>query len=793
MLHGTAVSAGFVVSKLLAGNGTIAAFFNCEIYRVILIASIIAEYIYILFLKIKMKKHADKTEENTSSKADLFPERKDDLQRLNEYINKFDTIGILGDWGSGKTYLVNEFINRNQDSYEVIKVEALTCNLDSIDSYIFKQLENVLWRNRIYPRYSRQIQNLMEENSIIKQLRSIFIKGSHDKTTAFNGFCNDIKKLKKTILLVCEDIDRISENYVDQIAKIMDISAKLAGNNVKVIYEYDQKRMADLGFRQDYMEKYIPYMINLTDIPFMRLLDKELEEEKQLNGELSREDFRFLTMPIYDGSFLQKAFGVDFSFTIQLIRLSPRKMKEFVGEVNLAMKNVEFAKKENRETTIVFYYLKIFMWQLYEELPFCDDLEKEVKFERRVVVDGIVHSYYYSTMDLVNLLKHGEIDSGQVRKMFTSNYYEIEEEYVVWNRNKLALLIMLGFNFEELQNAYDSERAEQKPYERNPILDEEIFRVNRMEHNLKINRLIKNLYMNGKSEYTNSEANAIVFIDEVLFAKDEEQEQRWKEYNNRCCNTEIYKDNTTIFTWGGDEWLSLAKAIRTVVGIPKYTKKRRLIKGRFLDFWIEHNTDKIIMLEKVATLRLIEPDDKENFIKAITYFNSLEVAGNMNAEKTYIEFLDTYVSIAYRLGYIYGGYCYHSIKDIGRIKDQNGELLKEILEDIIRDFYREMEKKNYPESAQGEFELVKEFLEKNIELIGAQNKDTWKKMKFKTSMTERRNYQNEEVFMKLKAMLDNENEEERPSKQEFRKYLDEEYEKGNISLREYRELIRYQC
>ena len=78
---------------------------------------------------------------------------------------------------------------------------------------------------------------------------------------------------------------------------------------------------------------------------------------------------------------------------------------------------------------------------------------------------------------------------------------------------------------------------------------------------------------------------------------------------------------------GGDEWLSLAKAIRTVVGIPKYTKKQRLIKGRFLDFWIE------------------------------------QVAGNMNTEKTYIEFLDTYVSIAYRLGYINGAYCYHSIKD----------------------------------------------------------------------------------------------------------------------------------
>ena len=118
----------------------------------------------------------------------------------------------MGDWGSGKTYLVDEYIHRHKEEYEVIKIETLTCNLDRIDVYLFEQLEKVLWNNRIYPRYSKQIQNLMSDKGILKQLRSVAMKGTISNVTAFHGLCSDIQKLDKPILLVCEDIDRISEN-----------------------------------------------------------------------------------------------------------------------------------------------------------------------------------------------------------------------------------------------------------------------------------------------------------------------------------------------------------------------------------------------------------------------------------------------------------------------------------------------------------------------------------------------------------------------------------------------------
>ena len=109
----------------------------------------------------------------------------------------------------------------------------------------------------------------------------------------------------------------------------------------------------------------------------------------------------------------------------------------------------------------------------------------------------------------------------------------------------------------------------------------------------------------NKSEYTNNEANAIIFIDKVLFAPVEEREEKWNEYFNQCFHSSIYKDNKTIFMFGVDNGLSLAKALRTVVHLPKYRNKCEEIKELFLDFWMSHNKNKKLLLETVKTFRLI--------------------------------------------------------------------------------------------------------------------------------------------------------------------------------------------
>lgn len=51
--------------------------------------------------------------------------------------------------------------------------------------------------------------------------------------------------------------------------------------------------MTALGFGTDYMEKYVPFTINLSDIAFKDLVDQALSEETQLNGDLCKNDFSF--------------------------------------------------------------------------------------------------------------------------------------------------------------------------------------------------------------------------------------------------------------------------------------------------------------------------------------------------------------------------------------------------------------------------------------------------------------------------------------------------------------------
>lgn len=395
------------------------------------------------------------------------------------------------------------------------------------------------------------------------------------------------------------------------------------------------------------------------------------------------------------------------------------------------------------------------------------------------------HTYYYSIMELANLLKNETISPEEVHHLFSSTENEAEDEYVIWNRNKLALLIMFQFNFKYLQHIYDTTHTPLKKRMRNPIIDEDIPDIQQLEHNAKINSLIKNLYMNGKSEYTNNEANAMEFIDTVLFATDEERESKWGEFSIKCFLSNIYKDNHTIFLIGGDDCLSLAKALRTVTNIPKYASRREEIQIRFFDFWYYHSEDHSILLKTIKTFCLIEPESQKSFIKAITTFNKFTIAGNLNDEKVYVDFLNTYINIAYRLGYLSEYHYYYNIISEFSITEnfQKNELLN-ILDDICTHLKQDLKKQNFPPSTQNDFEELKKFIEKNIAIIKQKNKPETKPQKGVFSTHSITHYQNEAIYNELKTLAENHSE-------GFRERLDKEYVNGNISLVEYRRLLDF--
>ena len=183
--------------------------------------------------------------------------------------------------------------------------------------------------------------------------------------TAFEGFCADLEKLEKPVLLVYEDIDRISDENKDQIAKLLDLTAKLIQHNVKVIYEFDLKKMAALGYGYDYIEKYVPYTINLTPVSVKKLIGKALEELSEVNGDLKREDFDYLFVKVPMERFLQETFGFRLDLQVPVSGPAPRMVKRFVSEVNHMMGKGEYADKKYRRTVITFYFMKHFFHDIY--------------------------------------------------------------------------------------------------------------------------------------------------------------------------------------------------------------------------------------------------------------------------------------------------------------------------------------------------------------------------------------------------------------------------------------------
>ena len=104
----TAVWLGFLSVKLISGHSMAAIVVSHDVCRNILGVFIFIEYFYIvicIYISKKKERLNPKSEQNVSQK--IYDERNYDLKRLEQYIEKYNKVGVQGEWGCGKTYLLN--------------------------------------------------------------------------------------------------------------------------------------------------------------------------------------------------------------------------------------------------------------------------------------------------------------------------------------------------------------------------------------------------------------------------------------------------------------------------------------------------------------------------------------------------------------------------------------------------------------------------------------------------------------------------------------------------------------
>ena len=166
-----------------------------------------------------------------------------------------------------------------------------------------------------------------------------------------------IKSINKPIVIVYEDLDRVENTTV--IKQILDISEKIAGNNIKILYQFSETNLFEKGIERTYLEKYIPFILNLTDIPFKSTLSYVLKQEIYKDSLLDEEDFKFLYLPVYLPHFnnfnnLNRPLT---SVKFELKNVTIRKTQLFLNELNQVINEKEIYKK-NKRVVILFFLLK---------------------------------------------------------------------------------------------------------------------------------------------------------------------------------------------------------------------------------------------------------------------------------------------------------------------------------------------------------------------------------------------------------------------------------------------------
>jgi hypothetical protein len=561
--------------------------------------------------------------DQTLNKEELYPQRKEDLKRLIYYLEKFNIIGINAPWGEGKSFLFDKLKEKHENKYEIIEVDILACNFDELRITLIKELENLMYKNKVISKYSSRLKKLMSSssNNLIQFLKALLFSDVDSFASTIHGLKKDLKKLDKNIIINFEDIDRI--NNRETIIKIFSLSEKLAADNIKIIFQVNEKVLIEeKEFKAIYLEKYLQHKINLTKINFFDIIDN-LYESGNYNKELVfKEDFKFLRTRMKNISFIDffDDFSLNGELSIEFNNLNIRKMKIFLNEIFAAVEDETL--EVDKRTIIAFFFLKHFYSNKFRELNFKDNLNNTFTFK--------VNNEDFTLGELIVKRQMEEITQDNFEKIFQKE------------NNRVNLIIFKLFDYDfghinvkvnEMISNMDASQKEIKNFD--------------FEHkNLKKNRMINKLYANGRSQFTNYEKAVEIFIDEVLSKRDNKEQEKGKKMFNNILFQNNLIDNRSIFKLGTNDQAELFKAFNVAENVTENEKVK------LINFYFSQKPDNIISEYLISTLNYVQLRSRKEYLAILKHFNDLKIEGNLNRFDSFSTFFRKYLSAISELGFL---------------------------------------------------------------------------------------------------------------------------------------------
>lgn len=378
----------------------------------------------------------------------VFKEREEDFEYIKKFIkdeeiNNQKILGIDGEWGEGKTYLVDKVLDdiKNSDyiSYEIIKINSVLIETGDVYPFIIKNLDRILRKNLIFTGHSERIINLLVRNFDSKM--SCNLKEVFNRTTIsdeLDNFKNSIRTLNKKIILVFDDLDR--NNNSEKINRILSFACEFTEENIITIILYSQRNLevVDKKMNRKYIEKYIPFFREITQVPFKELLRIELEK-----ANLDKTKFLFLeeiflreNKKIGESNRHEIFEGINFFYDYSLGNIVPRKISFFIEEVKTLIGNTNLGIDER--ITISFIFLKHFFYsELYNKIMIYEnregDLEVDIEKSFPIQIKIGETSISIEEIDLIKNLIKFDSEKIELEKFKSSNIITINDNRYLFN------------------------------------------------------------------------------------------------------------------------------------------------------------------------------------------------------------------------------------------------------------------------------------------------------------------------------------------------------------------------
>jgi len=656
----------------------------------------------------------------------LFSERKYEFDRIKDMILKYNIVGINAQWGDGKTFLFKRLERKLKNEYCFLTIKVLSVTIDSVEKFILNEINYLLEKESIFSITSTKIREVLKQ-PILHNVGNVFMSAS-SFTKSFEQIKQDVHKIGKPLVISFEDIDRIENKEI--LFKIFSIVDMLACGDIKFVYQYEENKLLKILEKDKlYLEKYIPYVTSLASIPFNKIIPFFCDDKIYSN--LTKEDFYFFSFEMdYTISLPEeiiRRIKIDRVDKLEIPVFSIRKIQIFLDEINSSVNNRSFRfLKNTKQSVIMFYFIKHFCPFLYKKLGISKDFLDTEFFE----LDGEM----FSLKKIIN------------REPFPENIWNNSQ-----NKNVLKILILLGYDFRPLLKRSEINQhvnRKRKNVEFNENVDER-------ENNEKINRMIKNLYAAGASEYTDFENFVNEMDDEVLNRQDCERGERFRQLYQKMYYNKIDRDNATIFGFRQGTMEYIFEAYGLYEDNPNNW-------NNLVDFYFEYKGISEITSDLIGILNYCSLSYKSTYLHILSKFNNLKIVGHLKEEKCYLKFLDKYLSAISMLRYIDT----REVEWLEAAPDEWDVIQKKVFEELktkLIDFSSE----SPIDAIKEEVKLMISFIDKNFEIINFPKK--LEKVVEKKSPDHDSSDQDEKI---------RDLEEKKLSLDEIKKELDFGYEKG---------------